>query len=314
MVKWGPDSVSKKSLWAYNSEFFTQRLLEDPPSWYFRDQQGNLNENLITAMALEAFKYVSGAGQRTSYNDAAEIANILKEHKGYTPNADEIKGLSTVGDGIENVYDLIGNELMKHLNIKSSGLSTGQLRSVMPRALASRTVSTLALMGMVDIRAVDIEEIRGNEPNADRARKFVRLKSDEEQPGNTSTSFTWDVQHLIETGVALNREGKLVEMFGTAATAEGPSLTPFENVETKIRKTVMTAPAETTVGTKADQDRPLTVNGVLQTAAKLFPTGEHYLQVNHNYATSFADIHVSKVKNIMGRNSNFLRDWNSAVN
>ena len=312
MVKWGPDSISGKSLWAYNSEFVHAYLLEDP-SWYFRDQQGNLNENLITAMALEAFNYVSGAGQRTLVNTPEEIANILGESKGYTPDAEEIAGLSTVGDGIENVYDLIGNELMKHLNIKGSGLATGQLRSVMPRVLASRTVTTLSLMGLADINAVDLEKIKGNTPNKDGKRKFLRLKTKEEVPNEPSTEFTWDVWQLYKMGAELSENGTLEKMFGTVAETEGPSLKPFENVETKIRKTVMTAPDETSAASKADQDRSLSPNPVLQEAAKLFPTGEQYLQINHNYAPDLRAVHHTKKDNIKGRNRNFARDWNSAM-
>ena len=310
--KWGPDSISIKSLWNYNSEFAAKRMLEDP-SWFYRDQEGNLNENLITAMALETFNYVGGAGQRTAFNTPEEIASILKQHKGYTPNADETKALSTAGDGIENVYDLIGNKLMQHINIKGSGLSTGQLRSVMPRVLASRAVTTLIGMGLAKFNPVDMQEIQGKKPNKDEKRKFLRLAVEEETPNDLSTDFTWDVWNLNKQGSVLGQNNTLEKLFGTVAEGEKPSLVPFENVEKKVRKTAMVAPDESSTAAKADQDRPLGVNTVLQDATRLFPSGLEYLQVNHKYSATLEDVHHTKRENIKGRNRNFQREWNTAM-
>ncbi|RLC15267.1 MAG: hypothetical protein DRI24_11380 [Deltaproteobacteria bacterium] len=312
LPKWGPDSISGKSLWAYNSEHVADYLLEDP-SWFFRDQEGDLNENLITAMALETFNYIGGAGQRTSFNTPEEIASILNQHKGYLPNATEVKELSTVGDGLENVYDLISNNLMQHINIKGSGLSTGQLRSVMPRVLASRALTTATFMELATITPVDIEEVKGNTPKPDEARKFFKLKVEEEVPNDPSTNFTWDVWQINKMGTVLARNNTLQKMFGTVANSEKPSLVLFENVETKIRKTAMVAPDESSAAAKADQDRPLKPNNVLQEAASLFPSGEEYLQVNHKYAANLKDVHHTKRENVKGRNRNFQRDWNTAM-
>lgn len=314
-IKW--DTTTDRSKLGTDSIFKTPGMLPtlvtQDPLWFLRDKNGNINENLITAMALEAFKYVSGPGQRTLANAPEEVARILGLPDTYTPNDTEMAALGGIGDVVENVYDLIGNALMAHMNIAPNGVATGQVRSTLPRALAERVVSTLEFMGLAKTSAVDMNEILGiPEEEGVQERRFIRLATTDENP--IATAFTWEIVHTAQAGMRLNQEKTLTNMYGLAAEMAAPSIEPIEGIHKNIDKTPMESPEAIQKAQQKDQDSAYTYNDNLITALELFPEAMDYLEIAHNVQPILAAIHQSKWISTTARNGNFLREFDNAIN
>jgi len=314
LPKWGKKSPSTQSIF-YQKGTVIGDIISEDPLWYFRDNAGNLNANLVTAMALETFKYMTGAGQRTISNDEEEVRKILGKPEGYIPNEHEMNELGYVGDSIETVYDMIGNNVMRHMNIKGNGLSTGQIRSIMPRVMGAHAIATLKTMGVVDLYQKDLVKIETGKASKEMEgyRSFLRLETQPAANGVAADEFSFYIQKLTQASVTLSRSGEMENMFGLMGKAEMPSFTKFEKVRKSIARTAMDAPKDLQEGMQADQDRPLGVNTVLEQQMRLFGTDIDYLEVLHGIVPTLESVPLSMHKNIRGRNGNFIRDFNLAL-
>lgn len=212
---------AKQQAYAYND--YTQ---------FLQDENGQVDENVKTAIAAAAFSYIASEGG-TRFNDESAINTILRRQKDTFVGSKERKLFSDVGTGEATLVNTLGRMAISMLGIEAKDAETPvNERARLEIALGAQVLGLLMDQGIVesvDRTEWDIRQFTATEGDFTqkqvaemkaRPRHFIRFKRDKEG------ALVEDAREVHEGNKRTS--GLFDKLMGNTESRPAPSLKPLE--------------------------------------------------------------------------------------
>jgi hypothetical protein len=179
-------------------------VLGKAPADMFRDIDGVMTENVVTATAIATREWLATKSMDTLMNDEGAINSLLGKPKdSVLPDGAE-KTLQEIGTLLPNAQDFIGRSVLKQLNLKLNDDIDGNFETRLITSFGEYGLVTLKHMGDVEFTSVTSEVMQTLNPefqtdNKEAEINFVRLKAERTDTGNGLARVNEDSKESIET-------------------------------------------------------------------------------------------------------------------
>ena len=217
------------------------------PQWQWQDLKGFFNigdkdnpifdENLITAMSLVAYDYISIKGG-SKFTRAKDIAVILGlDSNDYTiPNFIMTK-YADAGVSINEAIISLGRDVVKSLGLKAIDTAPKETQARLEASVGEWLVSSMQVAGLAHIKEYNASEVRND------ASIVLGKELDNQESYSIISTFTLhpkgidtkEVDEIVD--IAKDTQGYLSDLYGSVTNKIYPSLSPIEDVLDDIDKT-----------------------------------------------------------------------------
>ena len=216
----------------YNTMFKVDGQLIDEyetnPFLYFvdkvEDQKGEIDPNVVSAMAMAALNWIGAEGRNTTIN-SNEFINRLTGRPAKGPvDYKKARQLRYVGVPQQQVAEALGKEFLKSLGLRANPEAANDLQSRMEMSAGLAILQTMQELDLIE--TVEVERsIFGPVPKGQPTKAiFVKAKSDK---GNPSKEVAQIIKaYRAKTSTGENLSTVLDTVFGVATASKFPSFKP----------------------------------------------------------------------------------------
>lgn len=225
---------------------------------YFRDAEGNLDENIVTAMAYAAFSWATESAGSNGFNDNETINKILGHQTDRPTSPDERAALQWAGMPEDMVIEALGRRALSAAGIQIKETAPEGTREQLVGALGTYSLLMLREAGLVtkepvtspilDVnRRVNAElaawkdelvkqgKWKGGPAQTSKGVPFIRPTRQAVAPeGKTIAPVSAQVQELLDT--ARDTQDILGTVFASESALSWPSGTPRDFNQAKAKR------------------------------------------------------------------------------
>ena len=297
---------------------------------YFMDDNGNLDANVVAAMALESMQYLTSRGTQTTFNSEVDIRSMLGLPEG-TRITKEM--WTSVGRGVlrNHITSEIGYSAVAHVNIKANDTTKPLLYDTLALAMGAQSVAVLA----------DLKVERGGEmvplvkTHWVNRKLWNEMSEDEttEDSGtgpivlfrNNTTETVFDYTTMTFPRVDVNaplreaiEEGKGIfsKLFASNANVRSPvfEIPETGDVPTKVARSMSKIPRKMRARMLIDMQKHYEVDmEMLELLERFNP--QTFLEMAHDLVPTFEleRKHKTERPGLQARNDGLIRDLQEAV-
>jgi len=279
------------------------------------NEDGTLDENITTSMAMVSLNWLSTEANKTAYNNDRAINAILGRESKADISSREYELLGNIGTIRSTLAESLGREAIKVMGIQGKKDADGALEANLEMAIGNMIIGSLAQAGLitqqsmstglmaelritnVDSFTSDVDDVPGQEQVT-----FVRILTEKSERGFDVPAKA--IQGHVDN--IRNSDGVLNELFGTTNPVTGPQLDKPTEAPKKIVGTSQNVPnaVESIIG--KHQERPNTFkSNMMNVVDKLGVDG---LAEISGYQTDYENnTHISEHAGIEGKNAAIMR-------
>ena len=297
---------------------------------YFGTEEGNIDTNVIGAMAMSAMQWLTRSGPNTLYNDESAIKSILGKDDSYHVTSDQRNKLQYSGTLRNGVVRDLNNDILNQLNLadKNNPNISPMMASKLGTTLGTVALSTLRNMGAakdpenrgrVEFVNVDSEWFlnetdTSNENITTEKVGFVRSRPEAEV---INGELVYDdvnrkLRNLVHEGSSIFNI-----LFGSVANSKTPVFKKpkKEDMPTKISRSLTKISDVMQARMFNDTQKEWNIQSNAMGNLKKIPKLE-FMQRALGYInddTIENDIHIERQDAVRGKNQGILRDLDGAL-
>jgi len=305
---------------------FADITLQEHGIHYFENKLGEIDPNVIAAMAFEAMNWATHSGAQTAWNDQEAINSILGRDGDTLITNKEAEILRTAGTVRNNAANEIGQAIWKHLNLEKI-VNTDINSLFMDKLIATlggTALSVLANQNRIELTTVDRKWFqKAREQNPDNHTTVIEGQNTKDKRVN----FVRNAQILIDVEqgqvwkdennslIVAVREGQsmFTRLFGSDPKVRIPSFTKPTKVPNTISRSVANISSKMKERVLNMSQRAWQVDtSVMSVLARM--DQRSYLKMAHKYVdeSEIDSKHVTQREGTRGRNAGLDRDFSSA--
>jgi hypothetical protein len=298
---------------------------------YFTDDNGNLDPNVVAAMALESMQWLTTRGAQSVSNDIDSVRAIfgLSDHAYVTSEMWQAAGQGTLRTAVTSD---IGNKAFSHLNLKAKPDAKPLIREKLALSMGAQSIAVLAdlkingepLVKMHGVSRDHWMAMAGEESalestaaTASNAGYVTLVYNNSTQPVMDPITLKWPrvdintpLREAIEEG-----SGIFSKLFASTATVRMPVFEKPEkdSVPTKVSRSLSSIPRKMRARMLTDMQKHYELDTeVLELIERFDP--QRFLEMAHGYTNpdDLANKHATERKGLEGKNLGLLRDLQEA--
>jgi hypothetical protein len=293
---------------------------------YFQDENGNLDHNIVSAMALEALQWLTTRGAQTVSNSESDVRAMfgLTDSDYITADMWRAGGRGTVRTAVGSQ---IGYKSLAHVNLKAKPNAKPLIREKLALAMGAQTLATLAQMKVGEEPLIKQHEVTRQHWN-----EMVGTEGSEETTGegnvvlvrNNTIQPEMDYATGLFPHIDINtdlreavQDGRQIftKLFASTSSVRTPVFeVPQQNdVPTKVSRSLSKIPKLMRDRMLVDMQKHYEMDTeVMDLIARLNP--ERFLEMAHGYTTpaQLEQKHVTERRGLEGKNAGLVRDLTEA--
>ena len=236
----------------------TERFRFKDYSQFFINEDGSVDENVTTAVAVGMFNWANDNATKLT-NDIAGINTILGKDKDADVSNDAFKLLSEIGIRESAVAASIGADVVAALGLKASQSAPANEQARLEAALGEQTIGALVRAGLaerVQISDAELQKLMnsGVESKPGAKHTFIRVKTQRVEGKLTAVP---EVAAIREANVGA--QSVIAKLFGSETSAVEPSFTPLDFTQAKAKRTNQDVPPVLAERLNKEAKKPHTV-------------------------------------------------------
>lgn len=246
---------------------YNQREKASDEFQFLADENGKLDENFLSTMAVVSMDWLASEAYNNAYNDKKDINKLLGNTEDTPLELATQLRFSKIGSLAYNIEESLGKAIVAAYGLKSVKGADGNLQGNMAVAVGQMAVASMLDAGWLTQNTMGTKEFESFKN--DKAEsvsdyeyvKFLRVatttKDKREVPHDTITD-------MIDTLRKADNIGD--KLFGTVTRETGPSFKAPKSRKIKVKGTFQVASTEQTTAIEAMQNRPWTQKSDIQKA------------------------------------------------
>ena len=303
---------------------YADKQLQESALPYFENNLGEMDPNVVAAMAFEAMNWATTTGPGTTYNDDFAINNLLGRPTDSAVTAEERTILNTAGTVRNTAVREIGNAIWKHLSLQKIANTTVDplFMDKLIVSLGGMALSVLQQQNRVETTTVDsawFAKARQENPENDTEiieaeGKRVNFVRNMTELVDTEQGPAWRDTNSRMTALVQGGQDMFAKLFGADPNVRMPSLTGPPPVPTKISRSVAKISKKMQTRMKSMTERVWRAETPVLSVLGRMDMRE-YLEMAHGYVNEndLENVHVTQLEGVKGRNRGLERDFSSAM-
>lgn len=269
---------------------------------FLMDKEGNLPENVKTAMSFAAFSWVAENASRPSYNTPEEINAILNRGEDALISSREENALINVGTRQNLVVASLGQKAIAALGLKANANAPMNLQTELEISVGAHIMKLLVDQGVLTRTMIDgktMSELTGN-ANTDKDAAYFFLNFNRNEDGNLARGPAYIAK------VSKNTQGLLGKLFGVEDAMKDPTTEPVKFNQKTTRNTSQEVPSTLA---KIMDKFSRTKNYVREDMSNLVKQLSDETMLNiAGFQTVDTGVHVAKRNSIQAKNDGLVRE------
>jgi hypothetical protein len=297
--------LATATAWAGN---ITANLKKGNPGYGYEDliqflmnEQGQLDENTITAIAYAAFSWTAEAATRPELNTKEDINAILGRDETAPVSTIEYNKLEHIGTRQNIVANALGQRIVASLGLKSLASAPRDLQSKLESSVGAHAMKLLLDQGILvrnTVTGTEMAELTKSKAT-DTNAKFYFLKL-----ARTDGNLNEKAEAIFQANKG--SQGILDKLFGVEPSLKAPGTQPITATQKTTRNTNMAIPSELAEQVKHDDAEASYVRSdMFNLAGQVSP--DTMLQIAGQEDPSKI-VHKSRRKSLQAKNDGLARE------
>lgn len=294
-----------------SSNLFKEDLEKDVLN-LLRDKDGNMPDNVISAMAMSAMNWLGTRGSETLFNDDTAINMLIGANPEDNVSFATASALRGVGSLKNNVAASLGKEIKNQINLTGKKGINGAFEAKLELSLGHMALATLIDNGF-------IHQARAKNGDLDQFRSADNQSKDPETAINFITidkDFTDDNSRFIPSeqvqDIIDNMKGNkelFNKLFGVESHKVVPTDKPVTDVVDKMQRTINDVSASVKKSIKKAQAVPFQAHeNVMDVFNKI---DEKTFLEALGYTYDMDSVHVTEEDSVRGKNTAIKREYDA---
>lgn len=273
------------------------------PMQFLLNEQGDVDENVKTAIAYAAFSWVAENAARPEINTKEQINAILNRSEDASVSDAELRALEHVGTRQNVVVNALGQRIVAALGLKSLASAPRNLQPDLEASIGAHAMKLLMDLGMLEratLTGAELSAVAGKEAGEfDKASHYFLKLARSEAGLNEQAEAIFQANK--------GTKGIIDKLFGVEPGLKAPSTTPITPSQKTTRNTSMGIPAELREQVANDDAKASFIrDDMYNLAGQMDP--EIFLQIAGKEPVTSA-MHKSRRKSQQAKNDGLAREF-----